>query len=450
MDFASPVRRLAAFRPAAALPRSFSLALGGNLLYALCQWGTMVLLVKACPPEVVGHFGLGQALCAPVMMLCGMQLRTVLATDPRQDFSFRRYLLLRVLSATVGMAALVGLVLAADYRHGVTAVILAVGGAKAVELVGEIFYGLFQKFDRIDQMACSLIQKGVLSLAAFGATVIVTRDVLPATLVMAAAIGAVVLFYDIPCAWRLLQARADRGVSRRRTRLLHPGDLSSYAQLIWVGLPLGLVVALNSLNLNIPRYFLEFHCGERELGVFSALAALMRLGQYVETSLGQSSLSRLSRLFAEGAIASFLRILLRLVLAAAMVGGLGVACSLLFGEPLLTWLYNADYATHLETMHVLLLAAAIGYVAGILKVALDATRTFRLQLPLFVASALASAAAGAVLVPAYGLLGAALTLLMAKVVLVLGYSGMLWCVVGLRRRESSIQSAREIMTGRAA
>jgi O-antigen/teichoic acid export membrane protein len=116
----------------------------------------------------------------------------------------------------------------------------------------------------------------------------------------------------------------------------------------------------------------------------------------------------------------------------------------------LTWLYNADYATHLETMHVLLLAAAIGYVAGILKVALDATRTFRLQLPLFVASALASAAAGAVLVPAYGLLGAALTLLMAKVVLVLGYSGMLWCVVGLRRRESSIQSAREIMTGRAA
>jgi O-antigen/teichoic acid export membrane protein len=410
----------------------------------------MVFLVKACPPEVVGAFGLGQALCAPVLMLCGMQLRTILATDPQQDFCFGRYVLLRMLSTMIGMAALGAVVLAADYRRQVMVVILAVGAAKAVELIGELFYGLFQKFDRMDQMASSLVQKGVLSLAAFAVTINFTHDVLAATLALALALGAVVLYFDLPCAWRLLHMKGGGRLRLGGERSSPLWDLRALMNLAWVGLPLGLIVALNSLNLNIPRYFLDFHCGERELGIFSALAALMRLGQYVETALGQSSIGRMARLYATGALSSFARHLLRLALAAGVVGVAGVAGSLVFGKTLLAWLYNASYATHVGVLHVLLLAAGVGYVAGIMKVALDATRTFRLQLPLFVGSALASAAAGAILVPAYGLLGAAVTLVIAKVVLLLGYTAMLMYVVGLRRRETSFHAPQKVAAGRAA
>src|ERR1700722_789398 len=86
------------------LRTNFSWTLAGNLVYAGCQWGMLVVLAKLGSPQLVGQFALGLAVTAPVIMLSNLQLRGVLATDAREEHTFSDYLELRLV--TTGLALL--------------------------------------------------------------------------------------------------------------------------------------------------------------------------------------------------------------------------------------------------------------------------------------------------------------------------------------------------------
>lgn len=406
----------------------FSLIFTGNIINAACQWAMMVVLVKCCSPEMVGQFGLGLAVSAPVMMLVAMQLRTVLATDQGHEFQFRDYLTLRLIALVLGLGGLLALSVAAHYRWTVVAVILAVGVWKAIESADDILQGLFQKNGRMNYMAASMALKGILSLAGLGVIVAATQNVLWGVLGMIGAVFLVLVGYDIPRVRQIF--REVEGARSRDSQSLRASRLQALTRLTLIGIPLGFVVALNSLNLNIPRYLLEGHCGERELGIFSALAAFMRLGAYVETALAQAALPTLSRLNANGRREQFRRVLWKLISVSVLVGITGVIGSLCCGRQLLAVVYASEYAAHASALHLLMVAAGVGYVAGVLKVAVDATRTFRVQFPLFLVSALLALGAGWALIPKYGIVGAALTAIAVKTSLLIGYLIILLLIRG--------------------
>lgn len=408
------------------LRRGMSLNFLGNVVYAGCQLATMVLLVRFCSAEMVGQFALGLAVTAPVMMFAALQLRTIISTDQCGEFRFRQYFASRLAMTVTSLIAVAGIAAAAGYDRSTTLVILAVALAKAIELIGELFHGLFQRHEWMGRIAVSLIAKGVLSVVAVGVAVAWSGRLIPGVLAMAVAWLVVLVAFDVPQGLLLLR-RKSAGKAMKSTPK-SPGrvaDLRAAARLIVIGTPLGLVLALNSLSLNIPRYFLESMQGERALGIFAALAVFMRFGFYFEIAMGRSALPRLARLHAEGYSRRFGRTLLKLLAAVAVIGLVGVLGSLLLGKPLLRLVYAEEYAVHAPALHVLMIAAGLGYVAGMLKVAVDATRTFVAQLPLFLAATAVSALAAWWLVPAYGIIGAAAALVVAKLVLIAGYGAML-------------------------
>src|SRR4051794_16358727 len=65
------------------LRANFTWTFVGNVIYAACQWGMLVVLAKVARPETVGNFALALAVTAPVIMLTNLQLRAVQATDAR-------------------------------------------------------------------------------------------------------------------------------------------------------------------------------------------------------------------------------------------------------------------------------------------------------------------------------------------------------------------------------
>src|SRR5690349_21224091 len=68
----------------------------GNVVYAGCQWGMLVVLAKLGSPEIVGQFALALAVTAPVFMFTNLQTRGVQATDARKEYAFGDYLALRL------------------------------------------------------------------------------------------------------------------------------------------------------------------------------------------------------------------------------------------------------------------------------------------------------------------------------------------------------------------
>jgi O-antigen/teichoic acid export membrane protein len=401
--------------PPLSLPASFSWSLAGNVVYAACQWAMLVVLAKLGSTEAVGRFSLGLAVTAPVILLAGLQLRTVQATDHRDRFRFGDYLGLRLLTTALALAAVGLIVAAAGYGRETALVVLAVGLGKAFEAVADVYYGLFQQRERMERVARALMLQGVLGLAALAVLLHLTGSLVWATAGWAAAAALALTAYTLPAARAL--ARADALRPRWEPRAL--------GRLAWLALPLGVVMMLVSLNTNLPRYFIEGERGERELGIFSAIAYLMAAGNTVVAALGQAVSPRLAKHFAAGDRRAFAALLGKLVGVAVLVGAAGVAVALAAGRPLLTLLYRPEYADHESLLLWVMAASGLGYVASFLGYGMSAARYFRAQLPLFAAVALVTAAACAVLVPRFGLVGGAVACLVAAAVQVVGSGAVL-------------------------
>jgi O-antigen/teichoic acid export membrane protein len=402
------------------LRANFSWTFAGNVVYAGCQWGMLVVLAKLGPPEMVGQFALGLAITAPVIMFTNLQLRGVQATDARQEYLFGDYLGLRLITTALALLVIAGIVLASGYRWETALVILAVGIAKAFEAISDVFYGLLQQHERMDRIAKSMMIKGPLSLVALSVAVYLAGSVFWGAVGLVVAWALVLVGYDVRSGALILKPMPKPSTltpdENDQEAVLRPRwKMSTLARLAWLALPLGFVMMLISLNSNIPRYFIERYLGERELGIFAALAYLQMAGTTVVSALGQSASPRLAKYYAAGDGSAFRTLLLKLAGIGVLLGGASVLVALVAGRELLSLLYRPEYAEY-ELFVWLMVAAGIFYVASFLGYGMTAARYFRVQMPLFAVVTATTILAGLWLIPAHGLRGAAIALMIAAVV----------------------------------
>ena len=183
-----------------------------------------------------------------------------------------------------------------------------------------------------------------------------------------------------------------------------------------LALPLGLVTTMASINLNMPRYFIESRMGEHQLGIFSALAYATVAITLVSDSLGHCAMPRMSRLYARGQLTEFRSALLQLSTIGGALGLVGFAVARIIGTRLLTMFYSREYAAASQVFIVLMIATAIHCVGGVLTSGIMSARCFRIQVPLFGLVLCSSALASWLLVPTSGLAGGAMAMVVGAVV----------------------------------
>jgi O-antigen/teichoic acid export membrane protein len=281
--------------------------------------------------------------------------------------------------------------------------------AKSFESISDVIYGLVQRHERMDLISKSMIFKGSASIVAFGGTYSLTGSLIGASAGLAAAWFLVLISYDLHLAhsfgWRIQDLTAVRDPGRK--------SMGKMVRLAQTSLPLGLTMMLISLNTNVPRYFVEHFAGTRALGFFAAVGYLMVAGNLVANALAQAALPRLASYFATQKIRDFRWLLLRLLTISGVLAMLSVIVAELAGKQVLTIFYRADYATYSGVFTCLMAAAGVGYLATMLGCGMTAARLFNPQLPLNAAGVAVCALASWILIPHYGLEGAAWALLLA-------------------------------------
>ncbi len=407
------------------LRANFSWVLVGNVVYAGCRWGVLVVLAKLGSPEMVGQFAFGLAVTAPIIMFASLKLRAVQATDAGNEYQFGDYLGLRLITTTLALLAIVGIVLLGGYRLELALVILAVGLVKVFETLSDVFYGLLQRHERMDRIAKSMILRGSLSLTLLSIGIYLTGNVFWGTAGMVIASALILVGYDLRSGALFMKPMprsdgiAPTGEDDQPERLRLRFPARTLARLAWLALPLGIITALNSLRTNIPRYFIEQYLGERELGIFVAIAYLMVAGNTVAHALGQAASPRLATFYAAGNSTAFRTLLLKLVGVGVLMGGGGVLAALVAGREILTLLYRPEYAER-DLFVLLMIAAGISYVATFLLYGVTAARHFRTQMPLFALVLGILVLACLWLIPSTGLYGVATALIIALFVHVVG------------------------------
>lgn len=396
------------------LRKNLSWTFLGYAVYVLCQWGMVVVLAKLLSPAEVGRFALGLAIAAPVVLFANLGLRPLLATDARNQYAFSDYLGLRLVTTAFALLAILGVTWLAGYPRETALVVIVVGMAKCLEAVGDIFYGMLQHRERMDRISKSMIIKGLFSLAALAGAVYLMDSVIWGSLGLVVAWALVLIGYDL------------KSISRVVGRVPFPRwEARTLKQLVFVSLPLGISVVLISLNANVPRYLVEHYLGERELGIFAAMAYPLVAGATVIGALGQSASPRLAKHYHERDYRAFRALLAKLAGLGAVLGAVGLLVAAVAGKQILTIVYTPEYAESLNVFLLLMLGAGITYVASFLGFGMTAARLLRPQVPLFLGVISVTVLLGVVLVPRIGMIGAAVAFAVGMFIQVVGSAGIL-------------------------
>jgi O-antigen/teichoic acid export membrane protein len=375
--------------------RSFTWALSGNVIYSLCQWAFLVVLAKLGTPEDVGWYALGLAITAPVLTFANFQGRNLVASDIHDKYSFGEYLTFRIFSLAIAIAAVLMIIVCTWNSWPAAAVIFLLGVSQAFDWTSETYFGLMQKYDRLDRVAQSLILKGPLCLLLLSAAMYVTRDLVWAVLTLALGRGFVLWFFD----------------SKNATRMAGPARLTwnraILARLLKTAFPLGVISALGAFIFNIPRYFIVADLSTRDLGIFSAIASLVGAGNLVMSALANCSFVAIAKASAIRDRRHYRSLSLRLFGAGAVLGGVGVLAASVAGDKILTLLFRPEYGGSTGVFIRLMLTGALGYIISGQGYAMTAGRNLMPQIPLLLSTAAIISLCSWWLVPARGLQGAA-------------------------------------------
>ena len=379
---------------------NFAWAFIGNAVNALCNYLLLMILAKTAPVETVGLWGVAQAVTLPIATFFSMKLSTVNITDVRMDYKPGHYVTARLLAslASVVVAISAGFLF---YSFSVACLITMMSISYSAAEIRLYFISNTQKHERFGLVTVSQIGVGVLTLLLFGSLFILTKNLAIAISGTILSRTFVLLCYDMPVSAKVVSA--------------HDHSFSGYKPLweskaLWGLLrrsaPLAIVATVGNISQNIPRIVMDKTLGREAVGYFTALSTLLVVYTMVNAAMGNAVLPRLSKYFTQNKKA-FVWLYVRLVALNLCIGVMFVVAVFFLGRIALTVLFTPDYAQHNDVLVMMAVSTCILSVFGVSNWALNATRQFAIQVPIYIGTALVSLTFSLLLIPVYGIMGGA-------------------------------------------
>lgn len=384
--------------------KNFSWNFIGNLIYSLSQGLILVLLAKIGGAELVGLYTLGFSLTAPIIMLTNLQLRQVQATDTTSTYIFNDYFGLRIITGFVAILITLAVIAIGDYDSYKAIIIVLIALSKVIDSYSEVIYGQLQQRERMDYIGVSRAIKGCMTLLTITIVLIITDSIVWALIALNISSILIFLLYD-------------KNKIKHFINTITPSfNWIKQKKLIILTLPLGLMLMLGSLNTNIPRILVERFLGEEALGYFGGIAYFLVAGNMFVSAIGQAGAPRLAKYFSSDMYKEFKRLLNRLVLIGFSIGLMGLLISSLFGNIILQLVYDSSYGEYKNILMIVMVAGVFSYSSSFLGYGLTAMRIFNVQPYLGSVWVLVSIICSIILIPKFGLIGAAITLVLASMI----------------------------------
>jgi len=379
------------------LYKNFSWTFSGNIVYALSQWGIIVLLAKIGTVEMVGQFSLGLALSAPIILFFNLQLNSIVATDTSNQNSFGVYFGSRIVYLMLAIIFIVLITTISNYDQELTWIIILVGLSKVFESLSELTHGYMQKIERMDFVGKSQMIKGVISLLTVYLCLLLTQSL-------------IISLISLILVWFLRLVSYDLRNLRKFTAI-RPIFNSEMRQLFVFALPLGIVSLLNSLNSNIPRYFLENYVGIEELGYYAAIVYMLVAGNLLIKPLSLVVAPRLANYYNSNNFKSFLKLNFLLLLISLIIGLILITIVIFMGEWILKIVYGPNYIEYHLVFIIVMIGSTLSFFTTFLNISIVAARAFKIQPFVNVITTIVTIISSFLIIPSQGVTGAALVLI---------------------------------------
>jgi O-antigen/teichoic acid export membrane protein len=380
----------------------------GNIVEVGCSWAFITLLVKLGTTTMVGQYGLVLALLSPIFSLTNMQMRALQASDARQEFSFGVYFITRVLTTLVALVALAAVLVVNREDRFIVFLSLVTFARFAVLAVQDTYVGLLQQQEQIDRMAQVQMLASFALVGAFTVGLVTTDSLIVGIGSSTIAVVVATIFFSVPAAKRLTRERPIRN------GLALEWDRRAIRELLVLASPLGVISFLLALQHSLPRLFLNQYDDESQLGVFVALTAISTAGITLMASVSQAVVPRMAWLRKDGDRRGFIRLLVQVELVSFVVLVASVIGAWLIGPIVVRNLYTPEYAEFRAALMWLAAACGLTLMSRYLGNAITVARRLTAQMSNKVLVIGLMLGLCQLLVPAYGITGAAASIALAE------------------------------------
>ena len=377
-----------------------SWSLGGNIVYALSQWLIITIIARFGSVEDLGVYSLGLAITAPVVLFFSFQLRTIVATDAKNEYYFSQYYGGRIIHLTLSYLVIIPVAFIFSDDLKTIIVILLMGLVKYFEALSDICMGFFQKQSRIDLIGKSQLNRGIFSIVFVGLLYIPSQSIIISISGLLFVMILRLFLYDIK------HLKLYVNVTPKFDR--------SSLELMKIGLPLGITSLISSLNTNIPRYFLDYFSGVEYVGIFSALYYVLIASNMLITPISLLAAPRIARAYNQETTKPFLNMNIKLFIFSLVIFVIVILPIFFHGERILTILYGEDYSVYEKPFIIISFSLLFGFLIAFLNLSLIAARSIRIQPLINVITSIVTLVVGYYIIGLYGINGAAWTVLISR------------------------------------
>lgn len=336
--------------------------------------------------------------------------RTYQVSDVAGKFLRKSYIVARFLLSTAVLVIAYLFCVVNGYDMVKTAVLMSLVVIKITEAIADAYYGVMQSSKKLYRSGQIMVAKYASASIAFAITDIVTSNLLMSCIAFLIVMTAFLIFIDIPYTRRL-----DHDIKGRIfTKEVVHGAMKVTATLT----PVFIVTLFAMLPLNIPRFFTDVH-HQADIGYFGILAMPVTLIVLVMTFILQPNVIELSRLFQEKKLRQFNGYVVKISAITGAIGLVILGGTAVIGVPALELVFGVDFSDYYYPLLVIVLAAAVNALVGIMTNILVIMRVFVPQLIVLVVTNIILAIISAVVIPQGGILSAMVLFLCVNTVQVL-------------------------------
>ncbi len=374
----------------------------GSVLYAAATILLVRLTKGAAGTGAGADFNIAFKTGQILLTVGYFEIRPFQVTDVKNEYSFRDYFSLRILTCAV--MAVSGFLF--PWLKGESGLRFALFALlclyKMMDGAADVFEGEFQKNGRMDLAGKSVAFRTVLSVAVYAIAVTVTGDVLVSVVAMVIAAAVGVLVFDVV----LIGEFASLQVSFDKARL---SKLIRSTVLLFVGSILCLYI-FNASNYSVDEVYQGADAVSEDIRyIYACLFMPTSVINLASGFIFKPILTTLATHFVEGRFKQFAGLVAKLL---GGVAALTAACLLggaLLGLPVLSVVYGYDLTGYLAELEILILGGGFNAAGIILYYAMTTMRGQRDILLSYGVVAIATLAISTPAVERGGLMGAAVS-----------------------------------------
>lgn len=319
----------------------------GCLIYQGCLWAITVLVVTLSGYTNSGYLAFAMAIGNIYFPLATYNVRTYQVSDIKSEFSSGNYIAFRMITIALSLAVIISYVFISTDSYELILATLAWMIFKSDEAFCNVYYGIDQKYGRMDFIGISQGIRGVCVIVSFSTILYITQDLNFAIIAMSLLCICITFFYDKSKA--IILSDAKTSISKEKMLSLFKACLPSMLTLLCYG-------AAPSLA----RQIYETIDGTYYLGIYAAIATPTVLIQVAASYLYSPFIEPMSKALFENNISFLKSTILKISISILLLGALLFILSYFWGTNLLVIVFGdsiSDFGYVLP--YTMLVAAAI-------------------------------------------------------------------------------------------